>query len=724
MGPKTTSRSGAIGLVVAATLGLVGASSSPAAVGSGHSGWNWGSPLPQGEAIQAVELQGEHGYAAGKFGTLLRTDDAGATWSGLATGTTEDLDRVAIIDTDSAVVSGGCTVRRTDDSGLSFKRLPWTASDERCAAPVVALAFPSDQRGYLMLDDGTVFQTRDGGLTWSRQTNVPTGGIAPVKATDIAFTQDDVGIAVTSAGLVYRTTDGAASWTEVKHAAHALRGAYFVTPNVGFAVGDDVEVLRSVNGGATWSEETAGTGTSNLTSIRCANALVCLASTEVGDRLLRTVDGGVTFSAVTPSSEKIFAAAFASPLRAVAAGGAGTTVTSDDAGLTWAPVGEGLTGSFTRLRATSSSLAFAAGREGLMARTLDGGRTWSTIGVSTAEDVIDLSFVSREVGFALDAAGAVLRTDNGGQSWQILNTGSSARSQAILALDSDVVLLIGPHGIRRSHDGGANFSRVPGRRVAPVKLFDADRGGGAIFAYGSKSMIVSRNKGKSWRKVRLPRRALLSAVDFVTSRLGFALGQDGRVFKTRNGGRRWSDLAGVGSDDGIGLSFGSASKGYLVLSRFGDDSNGYVLRTSDGGRTWRPQLVTSASVLSNGLAAAGGTDFLLEGGNSFFFTTSGGDQGDPSSVKIKTRRRTVRRKTTITVTGRVGGALAGSTVLVARRQIGESGWDFQTARIAANDTFTTTWKIPKTSIFVAQWLGDDDQAGDGSTPLTVRARHR
>jgi photosystem II stability/assembly factor-like uncharacterized protein len=318
----------------------------------------------------------------------------------------------------------------------------------------------------------------------------------------------------------------------------------------------------------------------------------------------------------------------------------------------------------------------------------------------------------------------VLRTDNAGASWQILNTGTSARPQAIMALGSAVVLLVGPRGIIRSRDGGAEFSRVRGRLGTGPKLFDVDRGGGAVFAYGSKNMIVSTNKGKSWKKVRLPKRTLLSAVDFVTANGGFALGQDGRVFKTRDRGRHWSDLAGLGSDDGVGLSFSSASKGYVVVSRFGDDARGYVLRTSDSGRTWRPQLVSSQPVLGSGVAASGSTGLLLTAGNSFFYTTSGGDQGDPSNVKIKTRKRKVRQKTTVRVTGRVSGAAAGSKALVGRRQIGENGWDFQLATIASNGTFTTTWKMTKTATFVGQWVGDDDQAGDGSVPLTIRTRRR
>ncbi len=69
-----------------------------AAVSVGHSGWTWGSPRPQGNDLHGLAFaSGGPGYAVGDFGTLLKTGDGGATWSGLSTGTTADLDLVQTI---------------------------------------------------------------------------------------------------------------------------------------------------------------------------------------------------------------------------------------------------------------------------------------------------------------------------------------------------------------------------------------------------------------------------------------------------------------------------------------------------------------------------------------------------------------------------------------------------------------------------------------------------
>ena len=70
----------------AGALALLPAAS-PAAVQVGSSGWLWGNPLPQGNTIRALSFAGTQGFASGDFGTLLHTTDAGATWTGLLSGT-------------------------------------------------------------------------------------------------------------------------------------------------------------------------------------------------------------------------------------------------------------------------------------------------------------------------------------------------------------------------------------------------------------------------------------------------------------------------------------------------------------------------------------------------------------------------------------------------------------------------------------------------------------
>src|SRR3954470_24046469 len=199
---------------LAAVVAVLVALPAQASVTTPKSGWNWGDPLPQGSTISVLAFTSSRGYAAGAFGTVLRTDDGGVTWTGLRTGVTADLTDLTLITPDSLVVGGGCVLRRSDDGGRTFRRLPFTPTDERCSSPLAATAFPSPAVGYVVTVDGGVLRSDDGGQTFGRRTAVAetraVGG--PAEATAIAFTTVDDGIATSSSGELLSTSDGANSW--------------------------------------------------------------------------------------------------------------------------------------------------------------------------------------------------------------------------------------------------------------------------------------------------------------------------------------------------------------------------------------------------------------------------------------------------------------------------------------------------------------------------------
>ena len=93
------------------------------------------------------------------------------------------------------------------------------------------------------------------------------------------------------------------------------------------------------------------------------------------------------------------------------------------------------------------------------------------------------------------------------------------------------------------------------------------------------------------------------------------------------------------------MSFSDARHGYIVLSRFGDDARGYIIRTSDGGRTWRPQLLTGTPVPPDGVSATDdGIDIALSDGTSLLYTDRGEtpDAARPSASRARARRAAAR----------------------------------------------------------------------------------
>src|SRR5215212_3539927 len=346
----------ALGAALTGALLALAAPMAGASVQVGSSGWQWGNPLPQGNTVRAMSFAGTTGYAAGDFGTLLKTSDGGSTWSGLTVGSFQHLSVVQALDASTVFAGGGCVARRSIDGGGTFTAVRFSAVEAGCRVGLRDLSFVSRDVGFLLLADGSVFTTTDGGTQFAPRTAVPETRAAggPAEPGAIVFLDASKGYA-TSAGKLFQTLDGGTSWRLVAEPGRVIRALWFADPAHGFAVGNGGLLLRSDDGGATWTPKDLGVGGVDYTSIRCAGTQLCVLSTNAGTQLVRTTDGGDTAgTVVTPSTDPIHAAAFASATRVVAAGDHGTTVVSDDAGVRFAPIGGRINGTFTALRVGAS----------------------------------------------------------------------------------------------------------------------------------------------------------------------------------------------------------------------------------------------------------------------------------------------------------------------------------------------------------------------------------
>jgi hypothetical protein len=270
--------------------------------------------------------------------------------------------------------------------------------------------------------------------------------------------------------------------------------------------------------------------------------------------------------------------------------------------------------------------------------------------------------------------------------------------------------------------------------VSKTALTDAQTAGSAIFAWarGAKVLLASTTKGATWKAVKLPtKKTRIRSVSFTSRQAGRMLDAQGRLWATTSGGSSWRESIATGTAQATSLSFGSASSGYLSVGRFGDSSGGYVLRTTDGGSTWRPQSISPTALVGDGVVAPDSTHaFGLVGGaagRQFFFTTTGGDAGSASSLTLKasparfTKRSLKKARGRITISGKLAGAVGGERITVSARARNGVDWSSRTVTAGANGgSFSATFNIKNTAVFVAQWAGDSGRAGVGSKPLLVK----
>jgi photosystem II stability/assembly factor-like uncharacterized protein len=749
-----------IALAALCTVGLVASASSVVAapVSTGHSGWAWGDPSPQGNTLTDVTFAGATGFAVGDRGTVLRSEDGGGTWVGLPSGTRNDLTQVQELDPATVIVGGGCTVRESTNAGASFKRLPVSESESDCATKVASFSFLNATTGFIEQTDGSIFLTTDGGQTLAPKTPVPLNGTA---AEQIVFLSPSTGFAVGggSSGRIFRTTDGANSWTQVAATGSPLSEIRFVSPTQAYAVGANDTLLQSTDAGATWGQlslTVAGaTGPLTLTHISCSDPLHCLISTAAAPQgqtntLLRTTDGGQTGSLISASEQDLLAVAFSTATNVVAVGENGATALSSDGGASFPTLishnlGAATDGTNGLIRIGQSPLdAYVPWSAGQIAATTNGGGSWGLLRVPSSASLTDVAFPTTQIGYALSSTGTVFRTANAGLSWSILSAGGGS-PDALLAPDENAVLLVGPRGVQLSKNAGETFTPinatvVNGRRHGKphkVKLssFDLSHGaqlaGSAIFAYG-KDVLRSTDGGRSWTLIpRALAKHQVSAIAFVSAATGYEA-SDGRLFVTRDAGRRWREIRSVDAADvgSIGqLSFSNVSDGYLIGNLSGQRET--VQRTENGGRSWTPEIVAPNL---DSVAAGGSVDYALAGiptNAALFQTIDGGLTTSPSTLRLSlsgpaklSAKQLKHAGHRVKLTGTLNPASGGEVIYVQWATAGGS-WHQREVIASSSGRFTLSISGIKSSTdFFAQWTGNDVDSGAGTPAIHLTVSRR
>jgi len=132
-------------------------------------------------------------------------------------------------------------------------------------------------------------------------------------------------------------------------------------------------------------------------------------------------------------------------------------------------------------------------------------------------------------------------------------------------------------------------------------LLDIAEAGERLVVVGERGhILVSDDEGESWRQVPVPTRQMLTAVKFVDASRGWAVGHDGIVLATMDGGESWVvQRTATGGNQATAASQQQAESEYpspLLDIYFSDPLNGVavgafntLLATSNGGVSWQLQ---------------------------------------------------------------------------------------------------------------------------------------
>lgn len=245
------------------------------------------------------------------------------------------------------MVDGVGSLAETRDGGRS-----WTPRASGLA-PGASLQFVNDKVGFALFADNGLRKTTDGGSTWTAASN----GMLQTPQIH-AFFDAQLGVArggsgrlpdgQPTSGTVWATRDGGLHWSALSAAPRFLNALLFVDATRWIGVGGN-GIAQTEDGGASWKP--LYPGDSELLAVARSETGIYWAAGR-GGKLLRTVDAGVTWTAVALGgrTEDITAIKFADPKhgwlvgRGSTTGSDGLVMATRDAGLTWTVQPSGVTG--------------------------------------------------------------------------------------------------------------------------------------------------------------------------------------------------------------------------------------------------------------------------------------------------------------------------------------------------------------------------------------------
>jgi photosystem II stability/assembly factor-like uncharacterized protein len=246
---------------------------------------------PERAPLMAAARAGARIVAVGDFGTVLLSDDDGASWrQATEVPTRVTLTGVQFLDAGHgwAVAHGGI-VLATEDGGEHWR----IAHRAGAGTSFFAVRFADAMHGLAVGAFGAAIATEDGGRTW-REVAIGQGEFSDRHLYQIFADADGTTWITAESGVVYRSTD----WRTFVPVSLPYRGSIWggmALPDGAVLVwGMGGHVLRSRDAGASWREIASGTENPLTTGLLLGKRLVLAG---LGGAVLTSDDLGASFRA-------------------------------------------------------------------------------------------------------------------------------------------------------------------------------------------------------------------------------------------------------------------------------------------------------------------------------------------------------------------------------------------------------------------------------------------
>ena len=348
----------------------------------------------------------------------------------------------------------------------------------------------------------------------------------------------------------------------------------------GFAVGGDDLILRLNGGSNQWDLLTSWDGGWTLESVDYLEGTFGQTVAAGGQGLILSQNGGDSWIEIANAPGGIFTTKVIGTQDIIVVGDEGVfrwnNNSWDDLNL---PVTSGVDGGF--ILDDQHIWCFTNGTSPVVYYTSNGGANWNMNSQIDRPDVV--KFFNTQYGIAFDSR-TVYQSLNGGQTWEEFSNNAIHNSINDFAFGTSPNVLMAAtfNGVPTiSVDSGSTWTQkdldlINERNYSIGATSDSE------FWVGNdlSSITLTTDAGDNWIETSGPDRQIMNDIYFLDRNIGFAVGTDGTLLRTTNGGSQWEDI-----------SFGETRSFLSIFGLAPNDmwmgANQRIYHSADMGDTWQ-----------------------------------------------------------------------------------------------------------------------------------------
>lgn len=218
--------------------------------------WIFPNDMPTASWVVSIDYftpQSAEGLTVGTNGKIKRTNNAGLDWYYIQSPINRDFRKVQFLTPSKVIVVGGRqidtfqTVMRSLDAGVT-----WSVVRDVSGWKLNSVCFTDSMNGIAVGENGTILKTSNGGMNWIAISSPVADHLNEVTFTD-ALHGYIVGGVQTTNRVILQTVDGGNTWSvKMNEPGPWLNDVSFVNTQNGYAVGDNATIYQTTDGGANW----------------------------------------------------------------------------------------------------------------------------------------------------------------------------------------------------------------------------------------------------------------------------------------------------------------------------------------------------------------------------------------------------------------------------------------------------------------------------------------